>query len=73
MVPCDIVIVASGEQDWIKPAGSGIQLPLLSHVTLSVTSSQVNIKTKPSTVEIECSLMFLSTNGNSQSRSTARN
>ena len=57
----------------MKSDGSGIQLPLLSHVTVSITSSQVNIKTKPSRVEKECSLMFLSTNGNLQSRSTARN
>ena len=52
----------------MKVAGLGIQLPLLSHVTLRVVSvvelrdfsiSQVSVRREPSRVEIKFSLRFL--------------
>ena len=51
--------VVNDEQDLMNSAGSGIQLPLLWHVTLRICSSvvlisfsQVNIKTEASRVEV---------------------
>ena len=65
----------------MKSAGLGIQLPLLSHVTLRVVSvvfmlkfnisfSQVSVKIEPSRVELKFSLMLLSISGSSQSAVT---
>ena len=58
-----IIIIPDGavvNDEQVKPAGSGIQLPLLWHVALRVCSSvdievsfsQVNVKTEPSIVEL---------------------
>ena len=54
--------VVDDEQDLMKSAGSGIQLPLLWHVTwkicssvvfmLNISFSQINIKTELSRVEL---------------------
>ena len=53
-LPDGTVVDSCDEQ--VKSAGSGIQLPLLWHVTLRVCSSievsQVNIKIEPSRVEL---------------------
>ena len=60
----------------MKSAGLGIQLPLLSHVTLRVVSlvelrdisfSQVSVRREPSRVELKFSLIFLFTSGTPQS------
>ena len=67
MVPCDTVgvVTVDDEQDSMKSAGSGIQLPLLSHVTLRMflfdsmvfmldkyPFPQVNIKIKLPSIEL---------------------
>ena len=50
--------VVNDEQDLIKSAGLGIQLPLLWHITMRISSSvvilfsQANIKNEPSRVEL---------------------
>ena len=75
-------VVLNCKQDWMKSAGLGIQLPLLSHVTLRVVSvvelrdisfSQVSVKTEPSRVELKFRLMFPTTSGNPQSAVWQRN